>query len=95
MELSKEQVNGILISGGVDTTLLAAVHYMGDGEYELAFETLEVDFSESAIVQSLEDAGFEPADMEYESPAQRGEDDGPASVIPYFYVTVLIDEDSF
>lgn len=89
--LSENEVINQLHQAGVDTSLVVAVDPLGDGVYLVSFETLEIEFNEQEILQALEDAGFEPSEGYYESPADRGAEDSPTDVFPYYYIEIQVE----
>ena len=90
--LSESEVITILDEEGLNPyELIRGAQPLEEGLYEIAYETLEIDFNEERILAELEDAGFPVQESWYESPADNGYDDDPTDVFPYFYVTIEID----
>lgn len=93
MALSENEVIELLNEEGIDTSLVVSVNGIGGDQYEVAFETLEIEFDEDEIWDSLEEGGFEPEGGDYEAPSDRGFSDSPTDVFPYYYVYITVEEE--
>ena len=91
MPLTEMEVTDILNDHAVDTSLLVSSEHLEGNQYQLEFETLEVDYNEEEILDSLETAGLEPENAYLESPMKRGSSTSPTDVFDFFYVIVTLD----
>lgn len=89
-QYTEDEIISILSEEGMDTSLVYSVNYLGNRQYEIAFETLEVEFNEENIYTDFVEAEFDFEVIGYESPAERGLGNAPGDVIPLYYITITI-----